>query len=271
MASLIGVVGTVAVILGVLGLLVSSFIGSSGSVSSTTRSALARDDVRRAVAEELVDKLEEGSDDGVKIIIHVARSKVVDAVTLSLSDSKLRMVAGETAATVYGAFIEGKPRTTVSIQMFVDEAFTAIRSADPLIPQSLSPQVDPIEISHDDGSPDFANIRSRAFITTWALLVGGLVLLAISWLMSVAGKWLRVRRIGIRFFVGGAALILLGYLARSITFDDESSGHLAEALVSFSTSRLIMWSIIITAIGVIVTILGAIMNRRVTSTRTASA
>lgn len=271
MSSLAGVVGTLAFIIGVLGLLVLSFVGSSASASSSARSALARADVRRAVAEELVDKLQEGGDNGVKIIIFVARSKVVNAVAVSLSDSKLGNVAGDAAATAYGVFVDGKPRTSVDIQKFADAAFKAIRTADPFIPQGLSPQVDPIEIYRDDGSPDYSGIRTWTLIATWALLVGGLALSAISWFMSVAGNWLRIRRIGARLVAGGIALILLAYIPRIVTFDSDGSGRLAKALVSFTMSRLLMWSIIIAAIGVVVAVLGAIMNRRVTSTRTACA
>ncbi|MHB1090255.1 MAG: hypothetical protein ACYC0U_04190, partial [Ilumatobacteraceae bacterium] len=120
MSSLIGAAGVFAVVLGVLGFFVLSFIGSSDLVSSTARSALARDDVRRVVAEELVNKLEEGGDNGAKIVIHVARSKVVDAVEISLGNSKLREVAGDVASTAYAVFIEGKPRETVNIQPFAD-------------------------------------------------------------------------------------------------------------------------------------------------------
>ncbi|MHB1130637.1 MAG: hypothetical protein ACYC06_11480 [Ilumatobacteraceae bacterium] len=263
MSSLIGAAGVFAVVLGVLGFFVLSFIGSSDLVSSTARSALARDDVRRVVAEELVNKLEEGGDNGAKIVIHVARSKVVDAVEISLGNSKLREVAGDVASTAYAVFIEGKPRETVNIQPFADAAFEAIRLTDPFMLQDLSPRVNPLEISRSDSSPNFARIRTWALIAPWVLAVGGLVLLGMSWFLSVAGKWLWLRRVGILIFVGGGALILLAYFARTVTFSDDTSGRISEALVLFFTSRLLMWSVVLAAIGVVVTLLGAIMNRRV--------
>ena len=271
MASLFGVVGTLAIIVAVLGFLILSFIGSSAAASSSVRSALSREDVRGAVAESLVDKLEEGGNTGVRIIIRVARNKVVDAVVISLSNDKLRDIAGDAAATAYGVFVERKPRAMVDIQMFADAAFKAIRSADPFIPQVLSPQVDPIEISRDEGSPDYADIVTLMRIATWALLIGGLVLLTISMFMSVVGNWLRVRRIGTRFIAGGLSLIVLSYLAPIITPADDRNGRLAEALVSFAASRLLTWSIIITAIALVVTMLSAVMNRIVTSKSTACA
>ena len=124
---------------------------------------------------------------------------------------------------------------TIDIPPFADSAFTAIRSVDPLILQILSPQVDKIEISRDQGDPD------------------------------LAGKWLRLRRVGIRFLFWGIALIVLTYVARNVTFGGDCSSPLSEALVLFAASRLQMWSIILTAIGFVVTTLGAIINRRVTS------
>lgn len=270
-ASLLGIVGTFAVILGVLGFFVLSYIGSSSSASSTVRSALDSENLRRAIAEELVTKLEEGGDDGVKIIIHVARSKVVDAVEASLGDSNLRDAAGDAAASFYGVYLEGLPPTTVNIQIFADKAFGAIQLVDPSIPDGVSPQIDPIEVSRSNGTPDLASIRSWIRLVPWTLLVGGLMLLAFSWWMSVAGTWLRVRRIGTRFFLAGLTLTVLTYIARNVSLGDESSSRIAEALMSFVTNRLIVWTIVITVIGAVLTLLGVIMNRRVTSTHTASA
>lgn len=264
-SSLLGWVGTFAVILGVLGFLVLSFVGSSASVSSTVRLALDSKNVRRVIAEELVNKLEAGGDGGERIVIRVARSKVIEAVEASLGDRNLRNAAGDAAATFYGVFVEGLERSTVDIQIFADQAFSVIQSIDPSIPRILSPRLDPLEVSRRDDNPDLAGIRDWALVAPWMLLVGGLVLLAISWLTSVAGKWIRIRRIGIRFSAGGMVLILLTYVARTITFGDDSSGRIAEALVSFATDRLIMWVIILITVGVVVTLFGAIMNQRARS------
>lgn len=267
-ASLTGATGTFAVIVAVLGFFVLSFIGSSSAASSTTRSVLARADVRRAVAEELVNILEEGGDNYARIIIGVAHNRVVDAVEVSLNNKKLRNVAGDAVASAYIVFVDGAPSATIDIQPFADSAFSAIRSVDPLISQILSPQVDPLEISRDERDPDVGRIIATVRIVTWALLFGGLVLLVISWLMSVDGKWLRLRQMGIRFLVGGSALLVLTYVARNVTFGGDRSSRLSEALVLFAASRLQMWSIIVTAIGIFVTTLGAIVNRR--DTRTSS-
>ena len=115
-------------------------------------------------------------------------------------------------------------------------------------------------------TPDLAGVVALVRVVTWALLLGGLTLLATSWLMSVAGKWLRLRCVGIRFLFWGSALIVLTYVARNVTFGGDRSSPLSEALVLFAASRLQMWSIILTAIGFIVATLGAIMNRRVNET-----
>lgn len=240
-----------------LGFLILSFVGSSTSASSTIRAALASGDVRHAVAEELVDKLQEGGDNGVKIIIFVARSKVVDAVAVSLSDRKLRIVAGDAAATGYGVLVDGKPRTSVNIQQFADAAFKAIRTADPFIPQGLSPQVNPIEISRDADSPDYSEIRTWTLIVTSALMVFGVALLVISWFLSVASRWIRLRRIGVHLAVGGCGLVALAYLARSASIGTDRKSHIAEALVTFATNRLLQWSFTLVAVGAIAAVIGA--------------
>ena len=264
-ASLVGATGTFAIILAVLGFFVLSFIGSSAAASSSTRSALARADVRRAVAEELVNILEEGGNNFARIIIGVAHDRVVDAVEVSLNDNKLRNVASDAVDSAYEVFVNDAPSATIDIQPFADSAFSAIRSVDPLILQIFSPQVDPLEISRNERDPDVGGIIAAVRVVTWALLFGGLTLLVISWSMSVAGKWLRLRRIGIRFLFWGIALTVLANVARNVTFGGDRSSHLSEALVLFAASRLQTWSIILAAIGLVVTTLGAILNRRVTS------
>ncbi len=269
-SSLTGVLGTIAVMVGLFCLLVLSFVGSSASVSSSVRSAFGKEDVRRAIAEELVDRLQNGDDVGANIIVHVARDKVVDAVEKSLGDSNLRDAAGNAAASFYGVYLEGLPPTTVNIQIFADKAFGVMQLIDPSIPDGVSPQLNPIEVSRSNGTPDLASIRSRIRLVPWTLLVVGLALVATSWWMSVAETWLRVRRIGARFFLAGLSLTVLTYVARSVSLGDESSSRIAEALVLFVTNRLIVWTIVITVIGAVVTLLGVIMNRRVTSTHTAS-
>ena len=127
---------------------------SSAAASSSTRSSLSRADVRRAVAEELVNILEEGGNNFAKIIIGVAHDRVVDAVEVSLNDNKLRNVASDAVASVYEVFVNDAPSATIDIQPFADSAFSAIRSVDPSILQILSPQVDPLEISRDERDPD---------------------------------------------------------------------------------------------------------------------
>lgn len=265
-ASLIGATGTFAIIVSVLGFFVLSFIGSSAAASSSTRSALARADVRRAVAEELVNILEEGGNNFARIIIGVAHDRVVDAIEVSLNDNKLRNVASDAVASAYEVFVNDAPSVTIDIQPFADSAFSAIRSVDPLILQILSPQVDPLEISRDERDPDVGGFIAAVRVVTWALLLGGLALLTISWSMSVAGKWLRLRKMGIRFLFWGIALTVLANVARNVTFGGDRSSPLSEALVLFAASRLQTWSIILATIGFVVTTLGAIMNRRVTST-----
>lgn len=265
-----GLLGTTAVMVGVLCLLVLSFVGSRASVSSSVRSAFEREDIRQSIAEELADRLESSGDFGSKIIVHVARDKVVDAIATSLGDDEIRSAAGNTAAAAYEVLIGGKSHAVMDIQIFADAAFEAMRTADPLIPRFLSPQVDPIDLSNDAGSRDFSSYRTWLLLATGGLFVLGLILLTISWIWSDAPRWLKFRWIGIQILAGGTVLIVLAYVVRSISFDENSSSQLAEALVSFATSRLILWSIILVGFGLVVTVLGTIFNRRVTSTHTAS-
>jgi hypothetical protein len=267
---LTGIIGTFAVMFGVLCLLVLSFVGSRSAASSTVRSALDSADVRRAIAEELVNKMEEGDDNNQKVIIGVAHSKVVDSVEQSLGQDNLRDAAANIAGTIYGVYLEGNAPATVTIQIFADAAFKAMRLSDPSIPGQASPQFDPLRVERSDNGPDLASIRSRILLVPWALMLGGIILLVISWLICVGGKWSWCRRLGIRILVNGAVLVVVAYAMRSISLGEDSSSRIAEALVSFGTGRLIMWSIVLAVVGAVVALVGGIMNRPVTSKHTAS-
>lgn len=270
LTSVIGNIGTLWLVLGILGFFIMSFIGSSDAVSSSVRAAFDRQDVRRAVADELVDRMQNSDDLGARIVIRVARDKVVDSIVESLGDNDIRSAAGETAASAYKFLINGESNFVIDIQYFADAAFKAMRVADPQIPQFLAPQVDPIDLSREAEGSDFSAIRSWVLLAIWGLLLGGIVLLAVSWFVSVSPRWTKVRRLGLRLLVWGLVLIGAAYLARSISFSDDTSGPLAEALVAFATSRLLVWSFVLTGVAGLVALLGAMMNQRVTSTNTAS-
>ena len=269
-ASVIGVLGTLTLVIGLLGFLILSYVGSSASASATIRTALASGAVKRALAEELVDKLQEGGDNGVRIVISVARTRVVDAVVTSLGDAKLSEVAGEAAASAYGVYVDGKPRATVDIQYFAGKAVGAMRLIDPFTANGELPQLKPLEITRSKGAPDFGAILDWTRIITWLFLFSGIILSTIYWFVSIARRWIRLRRLGVRLAVGGAGLVALAYIVRSATFGKDGSSRIAEALVSFATNRLLQWSVALVAVGAGAAVLGAIMNRREVNGGTAS-
>lgn len=268
---LAGISGTSAVIFGVLCLLVLSFVGSKSAVTSTVRLALNDGDVNHAIAEEIVVKMEEGGDNDQKVVLRTSHDVVVDAVAEILKEDNLREAAANDAGTIYGVYLEGKSSATINLQIFADAAFKAMRLSDPSIPSQATPHFDPLLVERDSDSPDLAGIRKWVLLVPWILILGGILLLFLSWSLSVGGKWLWCRRLGIRIFINGAVLIAAAYLSRNSSINEDSSGRIAKALLSFTADRMILWSIVIAAVGAIVALVGGLLHRQVTSTRIASA
>lgn len=261
MASLVGAIAALAIIVSVFGFFVLSFIGSSSAASSSARLVLERADVRRAVAVELVNILDESDNNFARIILGVAHDRIVDVVEESLNDKELRSVASEAVASAYEVYVNDAPSALIDIQPFADSAFAAIRSINPLFLEIFQPQIEPLKISRDEQDPNLGAMIAKVRVATWAFLFGGLVLLAISWSISVAGKWIRLRRLGIRFLAWGIALTVLANIAPNMIFGEDHTRPLLEALALFAANRLQTWSIILAAIGLVVATLGVLMSQ----------
>ena len=267
-ATLLGGLGIVLLGLGLVSLVLMSFVSSPEAAKSTVKSALNQPDVRDVIADELIQKLQESADnDAEKLVFSIARPLIVTAVQEKLADPELIDFAGEVAATVYAVYIENAPATSVDISKFSDATLAAIRAADPSIPKDQNPKIDPLKVERKPGDTDFKSIRDMAQRGSWLFVVLGILLQVAAWFLSVASQWQRVLRLGIRLLSGGiiflgVVLIVRGRIPQSST-DNKAA---LTAAAQFITDPMVARFVVLIVLGVVTGAVGFVMNRKAQST-----
>ena len=267
-ATFLGGLGIVFLGLGLISLVLMSFVSSPAAAKSTIKSALNQPDVRDVIADKLIEKLQDSADnDTEKLVFSVARPLIVAAVKEKLADQDLIDFAGEVAATVYSVYIENAPAASVDISKFSDATIAAIRSADPSISTDQNPKMDPIKVERKPGDTDIKSIRDVAERGSWLFVMIGLLLQVAAWFLSVATQWQRTLRLGIRLFSGGIVFLGIVLIARSRIPQSSTENKAAlEAAAQFITDPMVTRFIVLIVLGAITGAVGFAMTRKATPT-----
>jgi hypothetical protein len=267
-ATLLGGLGVVFLGLGLISLVLMSFVSSPAAATSTIKSALNQPDVRDVIADKLIEKLQDSADnDTEKLVFSVARPLIVTAVKEKLADPDLIDFAGEVAATVYAVYIENAPAASVDISKFSDATIAAIRSADPSISTDQNPKMDPIKVERKPGDTDIKSIRDTAERGSWLFVIIGLLLQVAAWFLSVTPQWQRILRLGIRLFSGGVVFLGIVVVARSRIPQSSTENKAAlEAAAQFITDPMVTRFIVLIVLGAFTGAVGFAMTRKATPT-----
>ncbi|MFZ4113116.1 MAG: hypothetical protein ACOYKG_08040, partial [Ilumatobacteraceae bacterium] len=257
-ATILGGFGIVFLGLGLISLVLMSFVSSPEAAKSTVKSALAQPDVRDVIADKLIEKLQDSADnDAEKLVFSVARPLIVTAVKEKLADPDLQNFAGDVAATVYAVYIENAPAASVDISKFSDATLAAIRAADPSIPKDQNPKMDPLKVERKPGDTDIKSIRDMAQRGSWLFVILGILLQVGAWFLSVATQWQRVLRLGIRLFAGGVIFLGIVLVVRSKIPQSSTDNKAAvDAAVVFITDPMVTRFIVLILLGVIAGVVG---------------
>jgi len=266
-ASLLGGLGIVFLGLGLISLVLMSFVSSPEAAKSTVKSALAQPDVRDVIADKLIEKLQDSADnDAEKLVFSVARPLIVSAVKEKLADPDLQNFAGDVAATVYAVYIENAPAKSVDISKFSDATIDAIRSADPSIAKDKNPKMDPLQVERKPGDIDVKPMRDLAQRGSWLFLIVGLLLQVAAWFLSVSTQGQRALRLGIRLFSGGVIFLCIILFMRSRIPQSSTENKAAlTAAAHFITDPMVARFVTLIVLGAVVGILGFVLNRKATS------
>ncbi len=262
-ATLLGGIGIIFLCLGLVSMVLIGFVSSPDAAKSTVKSALSSAEVRQVIADELVNKLEEGGDGEDSIIFSLARPLIVNAVANKLGEPAMRDFAGEVASKMYAVYIEDAPATTVDISTFASGTIDAIRGVDASVPKDEDPKMDPIDVKKNEGDTDIKRIRNLAKSGVWLFLALGVLLQVAAWFLTTAGQWKKLQRLGIRLAIGGVIMFAVISIVKSkVPQSVEDNEAAAKAAANFIASPMLTRFIVLTVLGIVVAAAGFFLQRK---------
>ena len=262
-ATLLGGIGIIFLCLGLVSMVLIGFVSSPDAAKSTVKSALSSAEVRQVIADELVNKLEEGGDGEDSIIFSLARPLIVNAVANKLGEPAMRDFAGEVASKMYAVYIEDAPATTVDISTFASGTIDAIRGVDASVPKDEDPKMDPIDVKKNEGDTDIKGIRNLAKSGVWLFLALGVLLQVAAWFLTTAGQWKKLQRLGIRLAIGGVIMFAVISIVKSkVPQSVEDNEAAAKAAANFITSPMLARFIVLTVLGIVIAGAGFFLQRK---------
>jgi hypothetical protein len=262
-ATFLGGIGISFLGLGLIALVIMSFVSSPAAAKSTTQSLLNQPGIRDYLVEEMVTEIEDKANPVEKLVLIFARNKIVKALNTVLSEPEIQGFAGDAAAKAYTVYVDNKPSAEIDITPISDAVVAAVIGTDKRLKLADNLELDPIKITRDDNDFDYGALRDSLQKSSWLFVVLGLLLQVAAWFLSVASQWKRILRLGIRFFAGGIIFLGIVLVARSqipqISTEDK---EVVTAVTQLITDPMVTRFIAMIVLGVITGAVGFAMNRK---------
>ncbi|MDP4928153.1 MAG: DUF2157 domain-containing protein [Ilumatobacteraceae bacterium] len=266
-ATFLGGIGIVFLGLGIIALVLMSFVSSPVAAKSTTESALKQPDVRNYLVEEIVKELEDKANPVEKLVLVFAHNKIVNAVHRVLAQPEIQSFAGDAAAKAYSVYVDKEPTAVIDISPISKAVVAAVIGTDKRLRLADNLELDPITITRDDNDFDYGGLRDVIQRNSWLFVVLGILLQVAAWFLSVASPWQRVLRLGTRLFIGGAIFLGMVLVARSsLPLQSTENEAAIEALTRLLTDPMVNRFIALTVLGAFIGTAGFVMNRKSKST-----
>ena len=265
-ATFLGGIGIVSLGLGLIALVLMSFVSSPAAAKSTTQSLLNQPDVRDYLVEEMVTEIEDKANPVEKLVLIFARNKIVTALHEVLAEPEIQSFAGDAAAKAYTVYVDNEPSAEIDISPISDAVVAAVIGTDKRLKLADNLELDPIKITRDDNDSDYGALRDSLQKSSWLFVVLGLLLQVAAWFLSVASQWKRTLRLGIRFFAGGIIFLGIVLVARGqIPQSSTEDKAVVTAVTQLITDPMVTRFIVLIVLGVITGAVGFVMNRKVTA------
>ena len=266
-ASILGGFGIVFLGLGIIALVLMSFVSSPAAAKSTTESALNQPDIRNYLVEEIVNEIEEKANPIQKLVLIFARNKIVNAVHRVLADPEIQSFAGDAAAKAYSVYVDNEPSVEIDISPISKAVVAAVIGTDTRLRLADNLKLDPITITRDDNDFNYGGLLDLIQQNSWFFVILGIMLQVAAWFLSVASQWKRFLRLGIRLFLGGVTFLGVVLVVRSrISQSQIDNKPVIDGVTQLLTDPMVTRFIQLTVLGAIIAIAGFIMNRKATPT-----
>jgi hypothetical protein len=266
-ASILGGFGIVVLGLGIIALVLMSFVSSPAAAKSTVEIALQQPEVRSYLVEEIVKEIEDKANPVQKLVLIFARDRIVTAVEKVLSEPEIQSSVGDAAAKAYSVYVDNEPVAEIDISPISKAVVAAVIGTDKRLRFADNLELDPITITRDDNDLDFGPLRDSLQRSSWLFVILGILLQVAAWFLSVASQWQRLFRLGIRLFLGGVAFLGIVLVVQSrISQSSIENKPVIDGVTQLLTDPMVTRFIQLTVLGAIIAIAGFRMNRKATPT-----
>jgi hypothetical protein len=266
-ATILGGFGVALLGLGLIALVLVSFVSSPAAAKSTTESVLKQADVRNYLVEEIVKQIEEKANPVEKLVLIFARNKIVKAVHRVLAEPEIQSFAGDAAAKAYSVYVDNESEAEIDISPISKAVVAAVIGTDKRLRLTNNLELDPITITRDDNDFNYGGLRDVIQRNSWLFVILGILLQVVAWFLSVASQWQRVLRLGIRLFLGGVAFLGIVLVARSrISQSSTDNKAVIDGVTQLLTDPMVTRFIVLSVLGAIIGAVGFAMTRKTTPT-----
>jgi hypothetical protein len=263
LATILGGFGIVLLGLGLISLVLINFVSSPTAAKSTAEIVLQQPEVRSYLVEEIVKEIEEKANPVQKLVLIVARNRIVTAVEKVLSEPEIQSSVGDAAAKAYSVYVDNEPVAEIDISPISKAVVAAVIGTDKRLRFADNLELDPIKITRDDNDFDFGPLRDSLQRSSWLFVILGILLQVVAWFLSVASQLQRFIRLGIRLFLGGITFLGMVLVVRSRV--PQSSTDNEAALASFTqliTDPMVTRFVVLLALGLIIGSIGFVIKRK---------
>ena len=265
-ATILGGFGVALLGLGLIALVLVSFVSSPAAAKSTTESVLKQPDVRNYLVEEIVKQIEDNANSVQKLVLIFARNKIMTAVHRVLAEPEIQSFAGDAAAKAYSVYVENEPTAEIDISPISKAVVAAVIGTDKRLRLADNLELDPITITRDDNDFNYGGLRDLIQRNSWFFVILGILLQVAAWFLSVASHWQRFLRLGIRLFLGGVTFLGIVLVVRSrISQSSTDNKAVIDGVTQLLTDPMVTRFILLMIFGAIIASAGFIMNRKVST------
>jgi hypothetical protein len=262
-ATALGGFGIIFLGLGIIALVLMSFISSPAAAKSTTESALNQPDIRNYLVEEIVNQIEDKANPIQKLVLIFARNKIVTAVQNVLAEPEIQSFAGDAAAKAYSVYVDNEPSAEIDISPISKAVVAAVIGTDKRLRLADNLELDPITITRDDNDFNYGGLRDLIERNSWFFVILGILLQVAAWFLSVASQWQRLLRLGIRLFLGGVAFLGIVLVVRSrISQSSTDNKAVIDGVTQILTDPMVTRFIVLSVLGAITGAIGFARNRK---------
>lgn len=251
-----GFVGVFAGLFLGVGLLLQSviqYVSSADTTAKTATSVLTEPVIKDFISTKIVDRVrQESPDAGQQLVFTFARQRLLQTVAQKLEEPIAAEMVEKVVRAVYRVYVDGEDLVTVDPPDLVDRELLA--EIDARLNTNFADLFQTFEIERPRDAQDLGALLNIAQIATWALILIGLLLLAILWRAGRSQQQQQVH-LAVPLVIGctgvfiGAFVIFARIIAPQFS---EENGDVVKVLVEYVTAPAFTRAMVCLVVAVVI-------------------